>query len=444
MSIKQDNREWVETNFRDQGNGKDALTDSINQFRVQGFQRFETLGFPHRKQELWRHTDLNPLLKRRFTPAEVLKSTSEIENNIETLAVDPNSHRLVFLNGRYSRHLSRVDSLPDGVVLFNLVRAFEQQSSAIENHLGQYTEPLNHPFAELNAAFIRDGVYLWVPDSVRIETPIEVIFWTDAKDNEVVTHPRLLCRFGSQAEATLVESYGGSDRGRYFTNPVTEFVVGANASVEHIRFQRESTSAYHVSVQVLYQERDSQFATYSMSFGGALVRNDIRSVLAGDNVTSTLNGLFMATGKQHMDHHTTIEHIEPHGSSRQLYKGILDKRASGVFNGKIYVHQKAQKTDAIQNNKNLLLSDTSAVDTQPMLEIFADDVKCTHGGTVGQLDEDGIHYLRSRGIGRKLAKKMMVHSFAGDVTDQIKSSSARETSEALVLDWLNRALPDSQ
>jgi Fe-S cluster assembly protein SufD len=432
------------TNFRNQGNGDDAPTVSLKPFREQGFRRFEALGFPSRKQELWRHTDLGPVLKRQFSPAETLEPTSEIEKQVEALEVDPNSHRLVFLNGRYSRQLSRVDSLPDGVVLLNLSRAFEQQSSAIENHLGQYTDSLNHPFAELNAAFIRDGVYLWVPDSVRIETPIQVIFWTDANGNEVVTHPRLLYRFGSQAEATLVESYGGSDRGRYFTNPVSEFVVGANASVEHIKFQRESTSSYHVSIQVLYQERDSQFATYSMSFGGALVRNDIRSVLAGDHVTSTLNGLFMATGKQHMDHHTTIEHVEPHGSSRQLYKGILDKRASGVFNGKIFVHQKAQKTDAIQNNKNLLLSDTSSVDTQPMLEIFADDVKCTHGGTVGQLDENGIHYLRSRGIGRKLAKKMMVHSFAGDVTDQIKSPSARKTSEALVLDWLNRALPDAR
>jgi Fe-S cluster assembly protein SufD len=319
----------------------------------------------------------------------------------------------------------------------SLSEALATSPELVEEHLGRYADIATNPFVALNTAFVREGVFLHIPDGVAIEEPIHVVFGTVTSN--IVTHPRMLIVAGKNTEVKIVESWVASAES-YFNNPVTEMVCGENASLCHCRVQHESRTAFHVAAQQAHLARSSRFSTENISLGGALVRNDVGAWLGGEGIDCRLDGLYLASERQHVDNHTFVRHAEPHCHSFELYKGILAGRARGVFSGRIYVDQDAQKTDAKQENNCILLSDDARVNSSPQLEIFADDVKCTHGATVGQLDQDAIFYLRSRGINAEEARHMLIHAFAGEVLERVVVDDLRERLEVELFWWLSKSV----
>ena len=283
---------------------------------------------------------------------------------------------------------------------------------------------------------MEDGAFVYIPKAKVLEEPIHLLFVSTARGKPTVSYPRNLIIVGYSSQATIVESYVGLENDLYFTNVVTEIVGGENALIAHYKLQWESKEAFHIATVEAHLDRSSNFSSHSIDLGGALVRNDVNAVLDGEGIDCTLDGLYIVTGQQHVDNHTRIDHVKPHCISRELYKGVLDGKARGVFNGKIYVHKLAQKTDAKQTNKNLLLSEDAVIDTKPQLEIFADDVKCTHGSTVGQLDQDAIFYLRSRGLGREAARGLLTYAFAGEMISRIRVEPIRRKLSEILLTGL--------
>ncbi len=405
--------------------------------RKAGMARFAEAGFPTTDQEEWRLTNVEPIAATPFAPApRALDGVGA--RHIEPYALGgPRIAQLVFVDGRFAPGLSAPGSLPAGVRAGSLAEAIAEEPALVEPHLGKVAPVDSSPFADLNTAFIEDGAFVRVPEGTFVDLPIHLLHLSTSRYEPTVRHPRVLILVGGGAQASFVESYAaaGTD-GAYFTNAVTEIVGGRGAVVDHYRVQRESLSAYHVAALQARLARDCSFSTHSISVGGALVRNDVNAVLDGEGASCTLNGLFLATGRQHVDNHTRLDHASPHCGSRELYKGILAERARGVFSGRIVVRKDAQKTDSKQTNKNLLLSEDALIDTQPQLEIYADDVKCTHGATIGQIDEDSIFYLRSRGLDEASARAILVHAFAGDLLNRIKVACLREILDELVSAWL--------
>jgi Fe-S cluster assembly protein SufD len=280
---------------------------------------------------------------------------------------------------------------------------------------------------------MHDGAFVSVPKGVVLKQPLHLAFLASAGSKPAVAHPRSLILAGVNSQASIVESYIGAKGDVYFTNAVTELVADENAVIDHYKLQRESTEAFHVATMQVHLGRGSNVTSHSIALGGALVRNDVNAMLAAEGGECTLNGLYLAAGRQHIDNHTRIDHAMPHCASHELYKGILDGQAHGVFNGKIYVHPDAQKTDAKQTNKTLLLSPDAVINTKPQLEIYADDVKCTHGATIGQLADEALFYLRSRGIGRQEARNLLTFAFANDLVSRIKIEAIRNQLEGVLL-----------
>ncbi|PYU93499.1 MAG: Fe-S cluster assembly protein SufD [Acidobacteria bacterium] len=328
--------------------------------------------------------------------------------------------QLVFLNGHFSQELSSPGKLPEGVKAGSLASALDSDGGLLEEHLARYASYRRNAFTALNTAFVEDGAFVYLPKDAVVKEPIHLLFLSTASKDPAVCHPRNLIVAGSSAQATVIESYAGLEGGVYFTNAVTEIVTGEQSRIDHTRLQRESERAFHVATMEVSQHRDSAFASRSISIGGKLVRNDLNVLLNGEGCDCTLDGLYFAGGEQHVDNHTTIDHAKPHCSSRELYKGILDGKSTGVFNGKIIVRKDAQKTDARQTNNNLLLSEESLINTKPQLEILADDVKCTHGATIGQLDVEALFYLRTRGIGDAAARSLLTYAFASEIIGRIR------------------------
>jgi len=404
-------------------------TEAVGTLRRRGGERFAELGFPHIKQEEWRFTNVAPIARRElYRPAEHAVDPAALETWLFGSAV---AH-LVFVDGHFAPELSNTERLPEGTVLTGLGKALAEHGDLIEAHLGRHAKFAEHPFVALNTAFIADGAFLHVPRGTVIEEPIHVLFYSTgtADDGRTpATFPRNLFVSGETSQATVVETYAGPEGAEYFNCPVTEVVCQQGAVLDHYKMQQESRDAFHMATFQLRQERDSNYSLHSISLGGALVRNDVNTNLEGEGCESTLNGLYLVKGDQFVDHHMRVEHVEPHCHSFELFKGILEERAKAVFNGRIYVHQKAQKTDAKQSNQNLLLSDRALVSSNPQLEIFADDVKCTHGSTVGQLDDEAVFYLRSRGIGIEAARSLLIYAFASDIVGRIKVPELRKDLE---------------
>jgi len=319
------------------------------------------------------------------------------------------------------------------VHLGSLAVALSTHRELMGPHLARYANYEEHAFTALNTALMRDGAFVNIPDGKVVEEPIHLLFLSIAGREPTVSHSRNLIVVGKNSQATIVESYVGLGDKVYFTNAVTEIVLGENSVVEHVRLQRESEKAFHISTLQVQQNRSSMFSGHSVSVGGALVRNDVNAVLDGEGVDCTLNGLYLVTGRQHVDNHTRIDHVKPHGTSRELYKGILDDESRGVFNGKVVVWKDAQKTDAKQTNKNMLLSEGAEINSKPQLEILADDVKCTHGTTVGQLEEEQLFYLRSRGLDREIAQGLLTQGFASETIGRIKIEAVRAGLEKILL-----------
>jgi Fe-S cluster assembly protein SufD len=328
------------------------------------------------------------------------------------------------VNGLFSPELSSLRRLPEGVKIQSLAQALRESSGLVEKYLGRYARRQAHGFAALNTAFIEDGVFGLVPKGQTLEQPIYLIFAT-RHDRPVVSHPRSVFIFEASTEARIVETYIGSGGSAYFNNAVTEIVAEENANVEYYRLERETDRGFHVGMLAAQLGRNCNFTAHSITLGGSLVRNDVETALDGEGGSCILNGLYLVDGKQHVDNQTRIDHVRPHTTSFELYKGIVSGQARAVFNGKILVHKAAQKTDARQTNKNLVLSEDAVVNTKPQLEIYADDVKCSHGSTIGQLDSDALFYLRSRGIDRENAQSLLSYAFASDVVGRMKIGSMR-------------------
>jgi Fe-S cluster assembly protein SufD len=345
---------------------------------------------------------------------------------------------LVFLNGEYAPELSSTGSLPRGVVVTSLAEALRNGGGEVlERHLARHARIEDSPFTALNTAFLRDGGLIHVPAGLVLPTPINLVFVSTLEAAGTVTHPRNLVVVERNARASLVESYVtlAPDSG-YWVNPVTEIWTGPNSWLEHTRIQRESEAAYHVATTEAEVQRDSHYRSFSMAMGGALARHNLNVRLADAYTEALLYGLYVTRGEQLVDTHTTIYHDHPNCHSWEVYKGILDGRSRGVFNGKVLVKPEAQKTDAKQTNRNLVLSDFAKVDTKPQLEIFADDVKCTHGATVGRLDELALFYARSRGVPAEDAQRLLIYAFAAEVIGEVTLDPVRQELERLVRDRL--------
>jgi Fe-S cluster assembly protein SufD len=397
----------------------------VRALRQAAMERFAALGFPTLRQEEWRLTNVAPIAQGTFRRAQGDPDALEPE---QIAPYDfAAAARLVFVDGRYSPRLSSEWELPRGVVVSSLAEALASNPGLVEPWLGQFARFEQQPFVALNTAFLRDGAFVHVEKGALAGT-IHLLFLSSAEGGlATVSYPRTLIVAGESSQLTVVETFAGS--GAYFNCPVTELIAGPNSVVDHYKVQRESRDAFHVATFQVQGESHSLPSSHSISLGGALVRNDVNAVLDGEGIDCTLNGLYLVDGRQHVDNHMRVEHAKPHCSSHELYKGVLDGSARAVFNGLIHVHKGAQKTDAKQSNRNLLLSRGAIANSNPQLEIYADDVKCTHGSTVGQLDEDAVFYLRSRGIGQEAARSLLTWAFASDIVERIKVEPVRKDLE---------------
>ncbi len=391
--------------------------------RSHALERFGVLGFPTTREEEWRFTSVAPIADSRFVVARNGASAVTAGSIASFEWPGDRAATLVFVNGRYAQAASAVEGLPAGVRVESLAGALTDP--VLEPHLTRIADTSGHAFAALNTAFLADGAFVYIPASTVVDAPIHLLFLTIGEGEPTMAHPRVLLVAEANSQVTVVESYGALAAGRYLTNAVTEIVAGPNATVHHYKVQRESPASYHVGLIFLRAARDASLASHSISLGGALVRNEVTAVLDGEGAGCTLNGLYVSDGSRLVDNHTTIDHVRAHCASREVYKGILADRARAVFNGKIMVRPDAQKTDAKQTNKALLLSEDAQINTKPQLEIFANDVKCTHGAAVGQMDDEAVFYLRARGIGEREARHVLIRAFAGDVLNQMPLEGLR-------------------
>lgn len=405
----------------------------VRALRQRGMEQFTELGFPTARDEEWKYTDVTPITTTAFQPAA--RASGGVTREAiarEHLATLQCGTRLIFVNGFFSEQLSSIADLPAGVKVANLARLFKTGKQAIGCHLGRYARVEGHPFVALNTAFFQDGALVEIAPGCTLEEPILVVFIAMMDDSSMVSHPRNLYRFGAESRATIIESYLSLGEGAYFTNAVSELVVAEGATIEHYKLQQENEQAFHIATLQAVQARGSHLLAHNVSFGGAIARNDINVVLDGEGAECDLGGLFIATGRQHVDNHTMIDHAQPHCSSRELYKGILSDQSVGVFNGKILVRQDAQKTDASQRNNNLLLSEDAAINSKPQLEIYADDVRCKHGATVGQISREALFYMRSRGISQEAARDLLIYGFAGELFDSMTWVTVRSRLEQIL------------
>jgi Fe-S cluster assembly protein SufD len=403
----------------------------LKEIRRSAMGDFERLDFPTMKNEDWHFTNVGPIAEKVFSPA---KQGGEIsESVLDRIAFGQESIRIVFVNGRLSLDTYQGD-LPDGLTIVNLAQEISAESQILQRHFGQLAGAESAAFTALNTALATDGAVIVIAANTVIDKPIHLMFISDSGAENASVQTRNLIFAERQSQCTVIESYTGVGGDNYFTNAVTEVFVAEGARVSHYKLQTEARNAFHVGTIQVHQKRDSRYESFSFATGGKLARTNIYTTLAGEASEAVLNGLYMCDGSQHIDHQTRIEHVAPNCPSHELYKGILDGNSHGVFNGKVYVHPEAQKTDGKQSNNNLLLSDGARVDTKPQLEIFADDVKCTHGATVGRIDELALFYMRSRGIGPAQAKRLLTYAFAADVLEKIELESLKEALEAQVLE----------
>jgi len=412
---------------------KERGKDRVHPLRKSAISRLAEMGLPHRKQEDWRFTDVAPIRDSAF-PVAAASTNAVSRADVDRWAVSGEwAARVVLVDGYFRADLSTIGELPAGVKLAGLAQALDEESEIVLAHLGKYARKDDRPFVALNTAFLADGAFLYLPKNAVVENPIQIVHVSTGGRSSFPRH-LIVAKEGSQAR--VVETYvsAGGDAG--FVNAVAEVVVGANAHVDHVTLQLENEEALHVNAIQVLQGRDSHYANHKVTLGGRLTRNDVDSVLDDENIVCTLNGLYHTHGKQHVDNHTRLEHRKPHCESHELYKGILDDESSAVFTGKIHVYEDAQKTDAKQSSANLLLTDDAVVDAMPQLEIYADDVKCTHGAVVGQLDPDALFYLRTRGIPETPARNMLIRAFASDVAHRIPVPAVAEHVDALLKERL--------
>lgn len=430
---KEDIKRWYLDNFErfeDRFNGFRNLP--FHQTRRAAIARFSEYGFPTPRHEDWKYTNVAPILQQKFTLASAAVDVPD--GLLQELQFDGLQENVVVLvNGRYSAALSNLTLDQKGVIISSLAEAMVSHPEIVNPALGKYANFDEESFTALNTAFTSDGTVIYLPDNTQVQEPIHLIHLSDSRSERFVSHPRNLFLIGKNSQADIIETFAGVSEPHYFNNLVSEVVLAENARLNHLKVQEEGRTAFHISNVHVHQERCSVYSSVNIDLGGALVRNNLNVRLNGVGCASYLFGFYMGSGTQHIDNHTFVDHALPHCFSNELYKGILDEKAKGVFNGKILVRPDAQKTNALQSNKTLLLTDEASINAKPQLEIFADDVKCTHGATIGQLDDEALFYLRARGIGKEMAGAMLRHAFIRDVLDNVKETSVREKLDAKIM-----------
>ena len=419
----------------------------LKRLRESAMESFQELGFPSVKDEEWKYTNVAPIARIDFKPATLARAASSAFDALadagELAAFacsEAKDSQLVFVNGMLRSDLSTLTGLPPEVAAMDLSQAIsdERYGEIAWKHLAQQADYVANGFTALNTAFISNGVFVYIPKDVIVESPIHLLFISDGA--QTANFPRVLLIAGEHSSATVIESYAGTQDAPYFTNAVVEIILKDGAQLEDYKVQRESTEAFHIATTAADLGPNSRYDATTITFGAELSRHDINVTLDHEGAECWVDGLYLVTTGQHADTHSLIDHRKPHCTSHQLYKGILDGKSRAVFNGKVFVRHDAQKTDAMQTNKNLLLSNEARVDTTPQLEILADDVKCAHGAAVGQIDEDELFYLETRGIHHDLARNLLTYGFAEEVIGKIKIDSIREQLDEAVLNRLNARL----
>ncbi len=404
------------------------LTDA----RRAAFEWVTEHGFPTLKDEDWRYTRLGPILDIPFKPAAAGMGHRLSPSTIDELAGDMGGTRLVFVNGHFAAELSRLAELPEGATVTNLASVLAQDAQQLEPLLSRPFAPHHHAFTALNAALTEDGAFVHLPAHTTVDEPIHLVFFSDTGGSPLVSSPRSVVLAGLGSRVAIVETYLGVPGDVSWTNAVTEVVLEEGAELEHYKVQDEPETAFHLALLDVRQGRGSRFSSHSVALGSSIARHEVRVGLEAEGAEVRVDGLYMPRGDQHHDNPILIEHVAPYCTSHQLYKGVLDGHGRGVFNGRVVVRPGADGTDAAQTNKNLLLSDHAEVDTRPRLEIFADDVKCTHGAAVGQLDEDAVFYLRSRGVPHQAARGLLIYAFVNEMVERLRLDPLRSRVEKLV------------
>jgi Fe-S cluster assembly protein SufD len=406
------------------GNGPAWLDD----LRSAATEQFDRVGFPLKTQEDWRFTDVSPIARTTFVTLDASTGDPSVAEKFsfgQEAIVE-----LVFVNGHFVAQLSKLGKLPRGVKVGSLRQAIELDADLVESALAKHADIEKNPFVALNTGLVQDGAFLFLPRGTTLEGVVHFLFVSTTNGGEpTASHPRALVIAEDNVEAQVVETYAGADGATYFTNAVSEFVLGNDCRIDHNKMNQESLGAYHVATMQATLGRATTFVSHSTTLGGKLTRNNLNCKMAGEGAYAILNGLVVIGGRQHCDNHTLLDHAMPNCPSHELYKHVLDDKSTGVFKGKILVRQHAQKTDSKQTSKSLLLSDDATMNSQPALEIYADDVKCTHGSTIGPVDEDMVYYARTRGIGEVAARHLLTYAFAADVTRRIKVNPVRRRIE---------------
>lgn len=408
--------------------------DSLKALRAAGSLAFQALGFPTTRNEDWHYTSVSDISSAQYTPAIDRAVGSVSAESLAPFTFGTDWPLVVFLNGRFAPALSTLSTLPAGIRVLDMATASVEEPELLGKYLGTIAPANRDGFTALNASFAGEGTFIHVAKEMVIEHPVHVLHVMDEQGANLMSHPRHVMVVERHAKASVVESYVSLANVPYFTNAVVEAFVEDGATLQVIRIQREARLANHVGTVEARQGRDSHFVTFTFQTGANLSRSNVYTVLNGEGCGCTINGLYMLDGTQHGDHQTRVEHVKENCFSREAYKGLIDDSAHGVFNGKVYVHPEAQKTDGKQTNHTLLLSDKAQIDTKPQLEIFADDVKCTHGATVGRMDETSLFYLKSRGVGKTLAKQLLMYAFAADVLETLDNPVIVEALERLTVE----------
>jgi Fe-S cluster assembly protein SufD len=409
---------------------------SVHQLRRAAVKQFEQLGFPTIRHEEWKYSNVNGLLKQGFDLDETTTLTIDDLTPLEIPNLEGNI--LYFVNGRYHAELSRIVSPIEQLQITNFADALKTEPELIASHFAHYADYQDNAFTALNTALATDGVVIRVPNNITVEQPVILRFITDTRAKNIASQPRNLIVVGKNAELMLAESYRTLGDGASFVNVVTEIVLSRDARMQYYKVQNETEKAYHIGTTQVNQTDNSHFYSATVTLNGNFVRNNLNIRLDGQYAEAFMYGLYMPNGRQHVDNHTLVDHAMPNSYSNELYKGILDDNSTGVFNGKIFVRPDAQKTNAYQSCKNVVLSPGASMNTKPQLEIFADDVKCSHGTTTGQLNDEALFYMRSRGIPKDEARTLLLYAFSQDVLSQIKIQPIREYLERVVTEKLGK------
>jgi Fe-S cluster assembly protein SufD len=419
------------------GNGASRSPEWVRAMREAGIARFGEVGFPSTREEKWRFTNVESLSRTKFAPAPSVPAEAAFDA-VAGVALGAAGERLaaVFVNGRFAPDLSTLAGVPAGAVVGGLGANLAARGELVRQHLGRHAAIEANPFTALSSAFLGDGAFVYVPRNVTVDLPIQLIFVAAPGAEPAMAHLRNLIVVDEGAQISLVEQYVGAGQGQSWTNVVTEVVLGENAVVDAYRIQREREDAFHTATTQSQQGRSSVFTHTAFAFGAALSRHDISATLDGEGAECTLNGLSVLRGRQHVDHHTTLTHAKPHCPSWELFNGIFDDDARGVFNGRIIVRPGAQRTDSKQTNNNLLLSAHARADSQPQLEIYADDVKCTHGATLGPIDPRALFYLQSRGLPPAAARNLLTYGFGAEILNSVSLDDLRGQLDRLLRERL--------